>query len=294
MRLIALVGVSVSLLLSEPPPTRAQAGSLDVERFRKLRQKLYDRDSEIRWGAAKAFTELGSEIHLTVNSLRARVATDVDPMLAKSAIPELIAALKDESVLVRRRAADTLGVFGPEARTAVPALIEVLKDPDPGTKQESSVSEIATASLGQIGPDAKVAASAMMGILNTKDSSLRTDALVTLAKIVPKDKKLVPLFVQILKDKDQQGLRYAAAMALGYLGRDAREAVPDLIEALKAVDIKDLKRRSLIFGGVLWALEQVGPDAKAAVPAIRALANDPDEHVRAASRQALKKLDPVP
>src|SRR6266498_3163262 len=120
MRLIALVGVSVSLLLSEPPPTRAQAGSLDVERFRKLRQKLYDRDSEIRWGAAKAFTELGSEIHLTVNSLRARVATDVDPK-------------------VRAQAAEALGNIGPSAHRAVPYLAKALQDPNAGVRREAAL-----------------------------------------------------------------------------------------------------------------------------------------------------------
>ncbi|HYT89056.1 MAG TPA: HEAT repeat domain-containing protein, partial [Gemmataceae bacterium] len=110
----------------------------------------------------------------------------------------------------------------------------------------------------------------------------------------PKDKKLVPLLVQILKDKDQQVLHFAAARSLGFLGADAREAIPDLIDALKADDFTNAAQRSAILRNILSTLEQFGADAKEAVPIIRVLANDADRGVRDSARRALKKLDPVP
>ena len=42
-----------------------------------------------------------------------------------------------------------------------------------------------------------------------------------------------------------------------------------------------------------WALEQIGPDAKSAVPALLKLLDDEDELVRARAESALKKIDPT-
>ncbi len=148
-------------------------------------------------------------------------------------------------------------------------------------------------SLRNIGPDAKAAVPALLEIVNTKESALRGAALMTLAKIVPNDKKLVPLCVQFLKDKDPQ-LRAFAAKALGSLGTAAHAAIPDLIEALKAEGFTNAAQRAAVLGNILTTLEQFGADAGVAVPIIRVLANDADRHVRDSARRALKKLDPVP
>ena len=50
--------------------------------------------------------------------------------LLKPRIPQLVAALKSRDATTRRKAANTLGLAGPDARAAVPALIEALKDSD--------------------------------------------------------------------------------------------------------------------------------------------------------------------
>jgi hypothetical protein len=64
---------------------------------------------------------------------------------------------------------------------------------------------------------------------------------------------------EALKSPDLN-VRRAAARALGEVGPDAVDAVPDLIDALDDADI------DLI---VLWALGRIGPAAVAAAPAIR-------------------------
>src|SRR5262245_53533663 len=55
--------------------------------------------------------------------------------------------------------------------------------------------------------------------------------------------------------------RYDACSAVGQLGPKARAAVPAVMEVLKD---KDLATRSL----AAYALGQIGPEAKAAVPAV--------------------------
>jgi HEAT repeat protein len=47
---------------------------------------------------------------------------------AKVVLPALIRAVRDEDVIVQRHAAMVIGVIGPEAKAAVPVLIEELKN----------------------------------------------------------------------------------------------------------------------------------------------------------------------
>jgi hypothetical protein len=68
----------------------------------------------------------------------------------KSAVPVLLQALKGDP-FVARAAATALGGIGPEAREAVPALLEALRGSDP------SLTATAAKALGAIGPDAREA-----------------------------------------------------------------------------------------------------------------------------------------
>jgi HEAT repeat protein len=97
-------------------------------------------------------------------------------------MPQLIAALKDPDLLVRREVSKVLGQMGPEARSAVPALIEVFKSTGTGkarpkstgrdARTETTLTKIAAAeALGNIGPDAKSALPLFEEVM--KDTKLR-------------------------------------------------------------------------------------------------------------------------
>jgi HEAT repeat protein len=90
--------------------------------------------------AQDAVPELG---HMIANADPAERAWDAENRLAAmkalaaigpeksvAAIPKLIAALTDQDPRIRRQAAETLGLFGPVARTALPALWQALRDDD--------------------------------------------------------------------------------------------------------------------------------------------------------------------
>jgi HEAT repeat protein len=62
-------------------------------------------------------------------------------------VPMLIASLGDRDSFVRRDAARALGEFGPDAASAVPALLALRKD-------KESVRRAAVEALGQIDPSA--------------------------------------------------------------------------------------------------------------------------------------------
>jgi len=82
----------------------------------------------------------------------------------------------------------------------------------------------------------------------------------------------VAVFVQWLQSQDA-GVRSYAASALGEIGKDAKDAAPALIAALKDQDAG--VRRS-----AAAALGKIGKDAKDAAPALIAALKDQDEDFR--------------
>ena len=108
-----------------------------------------------------------------------------DKPKAASAIPILVELLKDTDAFIRLDAAYALGFIGPEARTAVPDLIALLKD------QEAMVRNNAAYALGLIKSDAD---------------------------------RVVPELVKLIRDRDAR-VRFNAAEAIGRFGQAAVPAL---------------------------------------------------------------------
>ena len=90
--------------------------------------------------------------------------------------------------------------------------------------------------------------------------------------------KTISQWVEVLKHEGNSARR--AAIALGKIGPDA---VPALIEALKDKD-KEVHRLAV------YALGQIGPAAKDAVPALKAL-SETEPSVRRSVAKALKQIE---
>jgi hypothetical protein len=78
-------------------------------------------------------------------------------------------ALNDDDWHIRTQAAEALGALGPEAKAAVPALIDVLQDEDKYFR-----SHVALA-LGKIGREAKAAVPALIKALKDHDEDVRRE-----------------------------------------------------------------------------------------------------------------------
>lgn len=98
-----------------------------------------------------------------------------------AAVPALVEALKDQSIDagVRGLAVTALGTFGPGARAAVSALVEMLKAQNPSLRQ------LAAFALGKIGPDAKAAVPSLVVMLRDKEPFIREIAGKSLKQIDP-------------------------------------------------------------------------------------------------------------
>ena len=151
-------------------------------RIQNLMSALRSEDAGVRWKAAAALGQIGSE--------------------AKTAEPALIERLKDGDKDVRRYAAEALIKIGPEAKAAVPGLIEafieMLRNEDKWVRLN------AAEALIKIGPEASAAVPAMIEAfietLKDEDEWVRELTAATLVKIGP---EAVSAVSEALKDKDE-------------------------------------------------------------------------------------------
>ncbi len=176
-----------------------------------IREKLKANDAETRSLAAYVLGEMGAA--------------------ANDAVPDLVAALKDPDRQVRSSAAAALRKLGPAPRAAVPSLAAMLKN-EPGGRAD------AANALAAIGPEARPSLQTLTELLpNETDPHTRGCILRAVAAIDPQGDTAVPVLIRALRDREE-GVRTAAAKALGSLGRAASDAVPHLVEALKGKEAR--------------------------------------------------------
>jgi HEAT repeat protein len=123
----------------------------------------------------------------------------------------------------------------------------------------------------------------LIRMLNDPKPAVQAQGAFGLSQLGPEAREAVPDLIEALK-KDSL-VRQNAALALGQIGPDAREAVPALIEVLG--DSEWIIRRQAAI-----ALGRIGPDARAALPALQRLLKDSERQVRDAAREAIAKVGP--
>lgn len=128
---------------------------------------------------------------------------------------------------------------------------------------------------------------AAINALSSTDSDTRRHAAMDLGDMGSQAKEAVPALIVTLGDPDP-GIKDEVATALGKMGPNAKAAVPALVAFLQDHSI------TLVRSKAVSALADIGPAALPALPAIiDALANDPEVHVRACSARALLDLGEI-
>jgi HEAT repeat protein len=181
--------IGLVLGLSTMPVLTAADADPDEVRFalRSAQQKLRSADAVVRQRGAEALGELGPLAAPAVPDL-VRALSDLTlavgaaakaalPRVGAAAIAPLTDALDDPDVLVRQRAADVLGTFGPQAAPATSALARALDD------EVVTVRERAVWALGRIGPAARPAAAELEAYLASVERPLRPAAIDSLLRI---------------------------------------------------------------------------------------------------------------
>ncbi len=153
------------------------------------------------------------------------------------------------------------GVPGHAAAATVEELVRQLNAPDSTVRLE------AINQLGARGASAAEAAGPLSALLKDKDPIVRRQAVKALVVIRPGSEVMIPVFIQLMNDPDP-GVQMRVLSAVTEAGENA---VPGLIEALKHDKAS------------YWAcvvLRQIGPPAKAAVPALTEKLKDSRPDIR--------------
>lgn len=179
-----------------------------------------------------------------------------------SSVPVLIDALGDQHPRVRVKAINTLAKIGPDAKDAVPALIEVLKDNDFEVRQAAA--------------DALEAIELKTKAFKENEENKKIRLLVNTAR---------------LEDKDWM-VQKAAAKQLADMGHEAVIALPELIRIIEdRSDWRDSYNNQLLKWTVV-VLGNIGPEARAATPGLIKLMDNKDYAVRLEVIKALGKIGP--
>lgn len=209
---------------------------------------------------------------------------------------------------VRGFAARALGKMGPEAKGAVPALTEMLRDQATYTVPFRGVVETpfgkmatvgkkmvyvranAAEALGSIGPEAEAAIPALLESLQDWQAEVRKAAADALGNIGPTAKEAVPDLTRLLRDKES-GVRGFAARALGKIGSEAKPAIRALTELLHDEPMDGVgPKTGHVCDIAAEALQQIGPEA--AIPALRDLLSDEGAEARRSAAKGLGLFGP--
>jgi HEAT repeat protein len=195
--------------------------------------------------AVPKLIELSEKRYDSTDVFQTLVRIDIE---GKQCMPALILALNHEDPSVVAIAADCIGLLGPRAKTAVPALAHALTR-DPGNQD------------GQDLIDPRVHVAKALRRIGQRAKS----AIPILAHAVCRD--------DIVEFTDAAA---AAAETLGSFGPAAKAAVVALIESVRTEEKNDVN--CLVRKSAILALGRIGPDAKAAIPVLRSLARQDEKH----------------
>ncbi len=114
--------------------------------------------------------------------------------IGSGAVPHLVAALKDDFIWVD--ACDALAAVGPDARAAVPDLIEEMRTGSRGNRAAPCKA------LEAIGPGAKDAVPALAAMVVAEDPEVSCDAAIVLGAIGSDAKEAIPALIQASNQQD--------------------------------------------------------------------------------------------
>jgi HEAT repeat protein len=201
-------------------------------------------------------------------------------------IPALAEILRDKALSDRFLAASALCELG---SVGLPELRKALNDPDPYVRRQ------AADALAKIGPVGHPAATDLLAMLNDKSGMVRVSAANALW-LLDGDSAAIATLAWAVEDPPQFAdparadmeigtARDAAVATLERIGPQAKAAVPALAKALRDEKWKGRPNAAR-------ALEAVGPAAKRALPALVDALKDTDGWTRQTALSAILAIDP--
>ena len=222
----------------------------------------------------KAANELGFW-----HSLQAKTCSKEVRKGGAEAVPALVDALKDSYEPVRRNAIYALGAIG---EPAVKPLVNAL-DSEKEAFDMEPILHICDAAHGLAATGGSETVSALITALQDERENVRASAAYALGEMGPVAAEAVDGLIALLTDESEEVRRHATS-ALGMIKVPVSKTVPALVDVLE-----DREDTDLAFFAA-QALTRIGPDATAAVPALREALMSESAYVRGFSSEALGRI----
>jgi len=240
----------------------------------RLISALADQRLEVGNEAAITLVDMGSEIvpevavalTSTIPHVRMKACEIMEAIgpAAESAVPDLLERLRDDQELVVRAATRALGRTRAQPESVVPALQMLLQHPS------LAIRITAVRAIGEFGPDAVAVVPSLLNLLAEESPVLRASAADALGQIGDTRDEVINALMNSLADMSAV-VTINAANGLSQMGAPA---VPSLLPLLQDPDYRQLAVE--VFG-------DMGVGAEAAVPALVDLLGqleDQDEALR--------------
>jgi len=211
-----------------------------------------------------------------------RLAKEEKPSMHAVSTAVLIGVLKkDDAPSVRAAAAQALGQYKDAPSVCVPALTDALED------NYGQVRSKAVQALSQYGKAATPALPKIIEILKSDNGpTVRYSCMNALRAIAPRSPQVIEAYITMLDD--DQNTTDAVLNCMVDIGPEGAPAVLKLASFLT-----DPKHHHRI--AAARALQSIGPDAKAAIPALNAaIQSAPDEGSRMSFEHALRAIQTTP
>jgi beta-lactamase regulating signal transducer with metallopeptidase domain/HEAT repeat protein len=174
-------------------------------------------------------------------------------------------------------AISAITALGPQAAEAVPILMEIIE-----AKRVRFVGNI-VAVFGGIGPAAKDAVPLIMELAKSDEAGVAQNSINTLGRIGPAASASIRLLTGFLTDSDPS-FRWTAANALRKIDpSQTARCLPILVQSFQ-------DGRKDVFE--ITTLGDIGPPAKAAIPALLKLLQTENRDSRIFAARAISKIDP--
>ena len=237
-------------------------------------QLVKETDAKVRAALFTALPKVGSAPDRCVALLLPGVTNDDEALrhaalnallssrpVRAAAVPKLVALLKDNNPAVRERAARAIGRLGPEAASALPALLAA-------TRAAGGAPAFADA-LAHTGP------AALPALLDTLQKGKPDESAWILKALRGFGAPAVPVLSEALKHPSP-AVRAAAAGTLGSMGRDAADAVNPIFVLTEDAN-------SEVQAAALRALVALRADSSRIKPLLQTALASPNADVRKAA-----------
>jgi HEAT repeat protein len=186
-----------------------------------------------------------------------------------------------ELTLYRRRYAGAYGLIalGPDAKSAVPALITLIEDPQP------SIRTTALFAVRELGPVAGDALSSLIKCLQSPEPQDQTDAVECLGTIHRDPQRVIPILLDYITQHQDPVQRAYAIEAISMFGSDAKVALPMIT---KFMDDKDMNLQA----HALKAFYAIDQEPETILPMLLKKLHGSDSSVREISARILSDLFP--